>query len=119
MVRYLRLLCLALLGLALLLLALANRGAVTLRLLPGELADLTGMTWAVDLPLFGVIFASMVAGVMIGFVWEWFREMKHRSAASSKSREVSRLERELAVMRDSKPDAKDDVLARLEQPGKR
>lgn len=119
MVRYLRLLCLALLGLALLLLALANRGAVTLRLLPGELADLTGMTWAVDLPLFGVIFASMVAGVMIGFVWEWFREMKHRSAASSKSREVSRLERELAVMRDSKPDAKDDVLALLEQPGKR
>jgi hypothetical protein len=39
--------------------------------------------------------------VLIGFVWEWLREMKHRTTASQKTREVSRLERELAVLKDS------------------
>jgi len=116
MIRYLRLLFAALLGVGLLAVALANRAPVTVRLLPEDLAQLTGLTWAIDLPLFLVIFGGIVAGVMIGFVWEWFREMKHRSTASSKAREVSRLERELAVMRDSSSLPKDDVLALLDQP---
>lgn len=116
MIRYVRLLFVALLGLALLAVALANRAPVTLRLLPESLAQLTGLTFAIELPLFLVIFAGIVAGVMIGFVWEWVREMKHRSTASTKAREVSRLERELAVMRDSSTLPKDDVLALLDQP---
>lgn len=116
MIRYLRLILVAFLGLCLLPVALANRGAVTVRLLPEDLAKLTGLTWAVEMPLFVVIFAGIISGVMIGFVWEWFREMKHRATASTKAREVSRLERELAVMRDSASVPQDDVLALLEQP---
>jgi len=53
---------------------------------------------------------------LIGFVWEWFREMKHRSTASRKTREVARLERELAVMKDSQSVPKDDILALLDKP---
>ena len=116
MIRYLRLILVAFLGLCLLPVALANRGAVTVRLLPEDLAKLTGLTWAVEMPLFVVIFAGIISGVMIGFVWEWFREMKHRATANTKAREVSRLERELAVMRDSASVPQDDVLALLEQP---
>ncbi|OYX25441.1 MAG: DUF1049 domain-containing protein [Rhodobacterales bacterium 32-66-7] len=114
--RYIRLLLVVLLGLGLLAVALANRAPVTLRLLPESLSELTGLTFAIDLPLFLVIFAGIVVGVMIGFVWEWLREMKHRSTASTKAREVSRLERELAVMRDASTVPKDDVLALLERP---
>jgi uncharacterized membrane protein len=69
----------------------------------------------VALPLYVVIFASVIAGVLIGFVWEWFREHKHRSLAATKTREVSKLERELAVMRDTKPSPQDDVLALLDK----
>lgn len=116
MLRYLRYVLLALLGLALLTVALANRTPVTVRALPDDLAALTGFGWQMELPLFLIIFAGIVAGLFIGFVWEWFREMKHRSVASTKSREVSRLERELAVMRDSVSTPKDDVLALLEKP---
>ncbi len=116
MIRYLRLLLLALLGLVLLTVALANRAPVPVRLLPDDMAALTGLTWAMELPLFLVIFASIIAGVLIGFVWEWFREHGHRATASQKSREVTRLERELAVLKDSTSvPPRDEVLALLDK----
>lgn len=116
MIRYLRLILLALLGVALLVVALANRAPVQVRLLPEDMAALTGLTWAMDLPLFLVIFGGIVVGVLIGFVWEWFREHGHRATASQKSREVTRLERELAVLKDSTSvPPKDEVLALLEK----
>ena len=116
MIRYLRLILLVLLGLSLLTVALANRAPVSVRLLPEDLAALTGLTWAMQLPLFLVIFGGIIAGVLIGFVWEWFREHGHRATASQKSREVARLERELAVLKDSTSvPPKDEVLALLEK----
>lgn len=116
MIRYIRLVFLGLLGLSLLTLALANRAPVEVRLLPGDLAALTGWTWGMQLPLFLVIFAAIIAGVLIGFVWEWFREHGHRAAAAQKAREVTRLERELAVLRDSRSvPPQDDVLALLDK----
>jgi lipopolysaccharide assembly protein A len=116
MIRYLRLLFLGLVGLVLLTVALANRAPVAVQLLPADLAALTGVTWAMEVPLFLVIFGGILVGVLIGFVWEWFREHGHRVSASQKTREVARLERELAVLRDATSvPPKDDVLALLER----
>ena len=116
MIRYLRLLLLAVLGLVLLTVALANRAPVMVRLLPDDMAALTGLTWAMELPLFLVILGGILAGVLIGFVWEWFREHGYRATASQKSREVTRLERELAVLKDSSSvPPKDEVLALLDK----
>jgi uncharacterized integral membrane protein len=116
MIRSLRYLFLAALGLVLLTVALANRAPVTLKALPEDLAAFTGFAPQIELPLFMVIFGGIIAGLLIGFVWEWFREMKHRSTASRKTREVARLERELAVMKDSQSVPKDDILAILDKP---
>ena len=116
MIRSLRYLFLAALGLVLLTVALANRAPVTLKALPEDLAAFSGFAWQIELPLFMVIFGGIIAGLLIGFVWEWFREMKHRSTASRKTREVARLERELAVMKDSQSVPKDDILAILDKP---
>ena len=114
MIRTLRYLLLAVLAIFLLTVALANRTAVELNALPPDLTAFMGVGLTLQLPLYVVIFAAIQLGVMIGFVWEWFREHKHRSTATQKSRQVTKLERELAVMRDTKPGAKDDVLALLE-----
>ena len=103
-------------ALCLLTVALANRAPVTVKALPDDLAGFAGLVWQIDLPLFIVIFGGIIAGLLIGFVWEWFREMKHRSTASRKTREVARLERELAVMKDSQSVPKDDILAILDKP---
>jgi lipopolysaccharide assembly protein A len=116
MIRYLRLLVIGLLALSLLAVALANRTLVQVRLLPDDLAALTGLTWGAEVPLFLVIFAGIVAGVLIGFVWEWLRETRIRSTASARAREVARLEREIAELRGAAGTApKDDVLALLEK----
>ena len=117
MIRTLRYLLLGLLALCLLTVAMANRAVVTVKLLPAGLAALTGIDWQIDMPLFLVIFAGIAAGLLIGFFWEWARERKHRSAAKAGTRQVTRLERELAVLKDSSGvPAQDDVLALLDKP---
>jgi lipopolysaccharide assembly protein A len=118
MIRTLRYVFLAALAVVLLTVALANRAPVSLRLLPVDMGAFLGLGGAIDLPLFLVIFGGIVAGLLIGFVWEWFRAGKHRKNSSSKTREVSRLERELAVLRDTKDEPQDDVLALLDSPRK-
>ena len=69
--RYIRYAFLAALAIVLVSIALANRGMVMLQLLPSGLADLAGMNRSIELPLFIVIFGGIVAGLLIGFVWEW------------------------------------------------
>ena len=106
MIRTLRYLFLAILGIGLLTVAMANRTSVQVKALPDDLAAFTGFDLKLELPLFVVIFGGIVAGLLIGFVWEWFRERKHRATASKKSREVTRLERELATARGPGPAAR-------------
>jgi hypothetical protein len=73
-----------------------------------------GLSWSVDLPLFLVIFGGIGVGLLIGFFWEWARESKHRTTASTKAREVARLEREMTKLRAAQAGPEDEVLALLE-----
>ena len=113
--RYLRYAFLASLAVVLISVAMANRGAVEIRLLPEQLAEVFGLGYSVELPLFIVIFGGIVCGLLIGFVWEWLRE--HRPEASRKSSEVKRLERELRRVKGERDKGKDDVLAILDEAG--
>jgi uncharacterized integral membrane protein len=113
--RYLKWVVLAVLAVGLVTVALANRAPVTLKALPPDLAAFLGIDWTIELPLFLVIFGGLAGGVLLGFVWEWLREMKHRSLASTKIREVSRLERELAALREAKGQVQDEVLALIDR----
>ena len=113
--RYIRYACIALFAVALIAVALANRSIVTLKVLPNELAGLFAVNPSINLPLFVVIFGGIIAGVMVGFVWEWFREHSVRSEASKVGRNVRRLEREVAHLRGDAEGGQDDVLALLDK----
>ncbi len=113
--RYIRYAFLAALAIVLVSVALANRGMVMLQLLPSGLADLSGMNRSIELPMFIVIFGSIIAGLLIGFVWEWLREHKHRVAAAQRQAEVKRLERELRRTKAERDKGKDEVLALLDE----
>lgn len=115
MIRWTKYLLLAALAVVLVTVALANRAPVTLNALPPDLAAFAGVQWSVDVPLFLVIFGGLAGGLLIGFVWEWLREMKHRAVASRKVREVSRLEQELAALRDAKGQPQDEILALMDR----
>ena len=115
--RYIRYFVLAAIAVCLITVALANREVVTLKLLPQGLADLLGYSVegnSVSLPLFVVIFGGLIGGILLGFVWEWLREHKHRAEAAHQRREKEKLAREMAKLKsDTGP--KDEVLALLEE----
>lgn len=113
--RYLKYAFLAALAIVLTTLALANESDVPIRLLPDDMAALFGFNIEAQLPLFLIILASLIAGILVGFVWEWFREMKHRSAASTHRRDKEQLEREVKRLKKKEPMTEtEEVLALLE-----
>lgn len=113
--RYIRYGFLIALALVLITVALANRGFVTLRLLPEAVATFVPLPNSLELPLFVIIFGGIVAGLLIGFVWEWFREHKGRAEGARARRDVKTLEREVIRLKGDTADEKDEILALLDK----
>ena len=113
--RYVRYASIAIFAVALILIALANRAVVTVKVLPAELADLAALNPSYDVPLFIVMFAGVLAGLIIGFIWEWIREAKERAEAARQAREMQRLRQEIKRLKGEKHQGKDEVLALLEE----
>lgn len=114
---YIRVGFLSALAIVLVTVALANRGPVTFSLLPAELSGLVGFAWTITLPLYAVIFVAIVAGILIGFVWEWLREHRFRSTAVKERRAREKLEREVKTLKTDEAKG-DDVLALLDDAGR-
>ena len=113
--RYIRYAFLGILAIILVSIAMANRSMVELQLLPDDLAAVMGFQQGLTMPVFLVFFLGIVGGLMIGFVWEWMREHKHRSAAAHRKAEVRKLERELKKTQAERDKGKDEVLAILDR----
>jgi uncharacterized integral membrane protein len=112
--RYIRYAFLAVLAVVLITLALANRGAVALHLLPDELSGFLGLSWQVTLPLFVVIFLGLLAGIFVGFFWEWMRERSFRAEGKRAKRAAVDLAREVKSLKAGEAKPGDDVLALLD-----
>lgn len=117
MIRYLRYAFLAVIGIILVSVSLANSALVTLKLIPEGLEPLMGQNFQVTLPLFIVVLGGVAAGLVLGFVWEWMREHKHRRDATVKTRELKKLERKVDRLKDERNAEKDEVLAILDKTG--
>lgn len=113
--RYIRYAFLGALGIILISVSLANRDIVTLTLMPDVFANLVGFNMSINLPVFIIVLAGIALGLIIGFMWEWMREHRHRRDATVKTREVRKLEREVTKLKDQKNEGKDEVLAILDE----
>lgn len=113
MLRLIKYLVLFVIAVALITVAMANRGPMTLRLLPEGIGSALGQNMDLTMPVFIVILATFLAGLLFGFIWEWLREHKHRATAKVERRERERLEQEVKKVA---PPTKtgDDVLAILD-----
>ena len=114
--RYLRMLFVAVLAIALLTVALANRQIVEVGLFPGHFGAYLGGTWSARMPLFLVILLSLLIGMLLGLVWEWLREAQLRQESARRAAELSRLEREVGSLRIVHAAPRDEVLAILDTP---
>ena len=111
--RLIKYIVLAIIAIGLVTVALANRGTMTLRLLPDGVADLAGVNYELTFPIFIIILGTFLLGLLFGFIWEWLREHKHRATAKAEAKERQRLEQE--VRKVAPPaDTGDDVLAILD-----
>ena len=113
MLRYIKLVLLAVLMLAIVILALANRGPVTLHLLPEGVYSI--LPYSVQVPMFAVILVSILTGLLIGYILEWLREHKHRRIAAQKQREATQLAREVETLKKKHMSPEDEVLAILDR----
>ena len=117
--RFLRLIFVVLLAVILIAVALANRETVTLSAFPANFGQFLGGRWAVDLPLFLVIFLAFALGMIAGLVWEWLRESGIRAEARARAQELARLEREVGDIRRKHAEPRDEVLAILDDSAAR
>ncbi|MEM6577744.1 MAG: LapA family protein [Pseudomonadota bacterium] len=113
--RYLRYASIAIFGIALVLVALANRQTVSVQILPPELSGVAALNPTYQMPLFIVIFGGVLAGLLIGFIWEWIREGKERAEATRQRRELAQLRAEVKQLKGEKHQGKDEVLALLDE----
>ena len=113
--RYIRYASIAIFGIALVLIALANRQIVTVQILPPELSGVAAVNPTFQVPLFVVIFGGILAGLVIGFIWEWIREGKERAEATKQRRELLHLRGEVKRLTGEKHKGKDEVLALLDE----
>jgi uncharacterized integral membrane protein len=94
---------------ALIVFALANRQSVVVNFNPFASAD-AGATLGV--PMFLVLFAVLLIGVVLGGIATWFAQGAHRREERHFRRETERLHRELEVARrapDTTRVASDDL----------
>ena len=97
MLRLIKWAVLAVICIALVILGVANMEPVDLRLLPsGILAEDIALR---GVPLAVVILLALLTGVVIGELFEWVREHKHRRRAVLEHREVERLQSEVASLK--------------------
>ena len=76
--------------------AVANRQAVTVSFDPFSAVS---PAYAATLPLFAVIFAVLILGVLIGGIAAWIRQSKWRRAARRLDGEVRALHQEIDAVR--------------------
>jgi uncharacterized integral membrane protein len=96
MIRFLKALILLPVAILVVLLAVANRAPVQLSLDP---FSQDAPEFATSLPLFAVIFASVMLGMVIGGTATWLSQAKHRRARRHYRREVGHLRSETERLR--------------------
>lgn len=116
--RLIKMIITAILMIAVVLVALANREDVTVKLLPDQLSDQfagwAGYEPALTLPLFAFLIGAILLGGLLGYLIEYIREGKIRKAKRGVEREKRQIEQELETLKKKTRTEEEEVLALLE-----
>ncbi len=101
MIRYFRLLVVAVVALILLLFAFANRQWVTVSFDPLSAPD--SAAFALEAPLFAVAIVAAMLGVVAGAAATWVSQGRHRRAARQSRAEADRWRTEAQALKPTQP----------------
>lgn len=96
-------------ALILILIALANKQWVTFSLDPTSRAE---PLFAIEMPLFVLLFAVLLAGVLLGGVGAWMKQSKWRRAARDARHEMSAVRSEVSSLRREKESPSTELVTR-------
>lgn len=112
MLRSIKIIILFILMVAIVVLALANRQMVEVKLLPEGLDQIYPAS--LSLPLYAVSILSILVGLLIGYILEYLREHRYRKTAARSSRQVAKLEREVSSLKKQNLTEEEQILELLD-----
>lgn len=95
-------------AIAFIVIALANKHKVTFSLDPTSQTD---PILAVDIPLFLLLFATLLLGVIFGGIGAWLNQSKWRRAARDARYEMNQIRTEVSALRRDKDQGGTDLVA--------
>lgn len=98
MIRFIRLLAIVPIAIGVIVLAVVNRGPLTLRYLPAQFGDFT-----VTVPVFVALLGAVMAGVLVGGMASWWAQGRHRQLERAYRREAEKLKTEADRLRAMQP----------------
>jgi uncharacterized integral membrane protein len=101
MIRFIRLVVIAVIAIVLILFAFANRQGVTVSFDPFSSVDNAAL--AIEAPMFAVVIAAAMLGVIAGAAATWVSQRRHRRAARQNRVEADRWRAEAQNLRASQP----------------
>lgn len=111
--RYVKILFLVIVAVAAVILAIANRGPVTLRLWPEAMTmpePIASWPHEVTLPIYVALLAAVFLGLLIGMVLELLRETDHRRQERRYKAEAAKLKQENQRLAKKAGEDEDDIL---------
>ena len=111
MLRTIKIAVLCILMLGIVVLALANRQLVTVKILPEGLDQIYPASF--EIPLYAVSILSILVGLLIGYILEYLREHRFRKTANQKTRQVAKLEREVSTLKKQNLTEEEQILELL------
>lgn len=111
MMRYIRLFLILVLVVVLVTLATSNGQSVDLTLFPSWVPWIGGT--AITAPLFVFIYGALIAGVILGEIYEYFRSLRLRRQAAKSAKALQKTEAELEKIKQKTGNHDDPVLAML------
>ena len=107
---YLKFLIWTLVGLILILFALSNNQTVEIHVLPDSFGGSSGLEANYSLPLFVILYAILTLGLILGILFEFLRERKHRVNLKQAHKDIKLLQSEMEKLKSSNLGSDSEIL---------
>ena len=97
--KYLKFIIWILVGFILILFALSNNQTVEIRVLPDSFGGSSGLEANYSLPLFVILYAILMLGLILGIFFEFLRERKHRVNLKQAHKDIKLLQSEMEKLK--------------------